>query len=279
MPLLEKDKEILLSQSSGRTSGEWVDFFQNKYSRKQIADFCRSHRIRMRKTTKSEFSELQSKRARKYNIDQDYFKMWSRNMAYMFGFWFADGCIYGERMFDITVHKKDKYILKRFAEELGFEGKLYDYVDRQAARINFSCKTIYDDIVALGGKECKSLDCTFPKVPQEYLHDFIRGYFDGDGCVCLCKNNRLQTSFTSGSPDFLRELHKAIKRETGIAGGSLSGYSLSFGKRDSILLGNYMYADNPELYLKRKRDKFQKFDAIGETFEATPSHAATCGAM
>lgn len=279
MPLLEKDKEILLSQSSGRTSGEWVDFFQNKYSRKQIADFCRSHRIRMRKTTKSEFSELQSKRARKYNIDQDYFKTWSRNMAYMFGFWFADGCIYGERMFDITVHKKDKYILKRFAEELGFEGKLYDYVDRQAARINFSCKTIYDDIVALGGKECKSLDCTFPKVPQEYLHDFIRGYFDGDGCVCLCKNNRLQTSFTSGSPDFLRELHKAIKRETGIAGGSLSGYSLSFGKRDSILLGNYMYADNPELYLKRKRDKFQKFDAIGETFEATPSHAATCGAM
>lgn len=279
MPLLEKDKEILLSQSSGRTSGEWVDFFQNKYSRKQIADFCRSHRIRMRKTSKSEFSELQSKRARKYNIDQDYFKMWSRNMAYMFGFWFADGCIYGERMFDITVHKKDKYILKRFAEELGFEGKLYDYVDRQAARINFSCKTIHDDIVALGGKECKSLDCTFPKVPQEYLHDFIRGYFDGDGCVCLCKNNRLQTSFTSGSPDFLRELHKAIKKETGIAGGSLSGYSLSFGKRDSILLGNYMYADNPELYLKRKRDKFQKFDAIGETFEATPSHAATCGAM
>ena len=279
MPLLEKDKEILLSQSSGRTSGEWVDFFQNKYSRKQIADFCRSHRIRMRKTTKSEFSELQSKRARKYNIDQDYFKTWSRNMAYLFGFWFADGCIYGERMFDITVHKKDKYILKRFAEELGFEGKLYDYVDRQAARINFSCKTIHDDIVALGGKECKSLDCTFPEVPQEYLHDFIRGHFDGDGCVCLCKNNRLQTSFTSGSPDFLRELHKAIKRETGIAGGSLSGYSLSFGKRDSILLGNYMYADNPELYLKRKRDKFQKFDAIGETFEATPSHAATCGAM
>lgn len=279
MPLLEKDKEILLSQSSGRTSGEWVDFFQNKYSRKQIADFCRSHQIRMRKTTKSEFSELQSKRARKYNIDQDYFKTWSRNMAYMFGFWFADGCIYGERMFDITVHKKDKYILKRFAEELGFEGKLYDYVDRQAARINFSCKTIHDDIVALGGKECKSLDCTFPEVPQEYLHDFIRGYFDGDGCVCLCKNNRLQTSFTSGSPDFLKELHKTIKKETRITGGSLSGYSLSFGKRDSILLGNYMYADNPELYLKRKRDKFQKFDAIGETFEATPSHAATCGAM
>jgi len=23
----------------------------------------------------------------------------------------------------------------------------------------------------------------FPDVPKEYLPDFIRGYFDGDGCI------------------------------------------------------------------------------------------------
>lgn len=265
MPLLQKDGEILLSQSSSKTSGEWVIFFQNKYSRKQLADFCRTRHLKMKEMSKQEFSELQSKRARKYNINQDYFKTWSRNMAYLFGFWFADGCIYGGRMFDITVHKKDKYILKKFADELGFEGNLYDYVDRQAARINFSCKVIYDDIVSLGGKERKSLDCCFPSIPKEYLPDFIRGYFDGDGCACLCKNNRIQTGFTSGSPAFLEELHKILKIEAGITGGSLSGFQLSFGKRDSLLLGKYMYENNPELYLKRKRDKFLKFDAIGET--------------
>ena len=37
--------------------------------------------------------------------------------------------------------------------------------------------------INLGGKEKKSLDCHFPKVPNEYLRDFIRGYFDGDGSV------------------------------------------------------------------------------------------------
>ncbi len=264
MPLLEKDKEILLSQSSSRTSGEWVEFFNDRYPRKQLLDFCRTHDIKMRKTTEAEFSELQSKRARKYNINQDYFKTWSRNMAYLFGFWFADGCIYRGQMFDITVHKKDKYILKKFADELGFEGKLYDYVDRQAARINFSCKVIHDDIIALGGKECKSLDCKFPDVPRRYLPDFIRGYFDGDGCVCLCKNNRLQASFASGSPEFLEDLHSILKEEAGIVGGSQSKWSLSFGKRDSLLLGRYMYKNEPELYLKRKYDKFQRFDAIGE---------------
>jgi hypothetical protein len=33
-------------------------------------------------------------------------------MAYILGLWFADGCIYGGRLFDITLHHRDKYILK-----------------------------------------------------------------------------------------------------------------------------------------------------------------------
>lgn len=263
MPLLEKDKEILLSQSSSKTSAEWVAFFENRYPRKQLQDFCYTHDIKMKKMSKEDFSQLQSQRARKYNINQDYFKTWTRNMAYMFGFWFADGCIYRGRMFDITVHKKDRYILKKFAEELQYEGKLYDYVDRQVARIDFSCKVIYDDIVALGGKECKSLDCKFPEVPEEYLSDFIRGYFDGDGCACIYKGNKFCTSFASGSPDFLSALHKILKEKAGIVGGSQSDFKLSFGKRDSKLLGQFMYKNNPELYLKRK---FDKFLAIGETY-------------
>lgn len=261
MPLLKKDKEILLSQSSSKTSTEWVEFFENRYPKKKLHDFCYNHKIKMKPTTKEEFSRLQSKRSRYYNINEDYFKTWSRNMAYILGFWFADGCIYRGQMFDITVHKKDKYILKKFAEELQFEGKLYDCVDRQASRINFSCKVVYDDIVALGGKECKSLDIVFPDVPKEYLPDFIRGYFDGDGCACLRKGNRLQASFVGDSPKFLSKLHQILKEEAKVTGGSQPEWSLNFGKRDSILLGKFMYQNNPELFLKRKREKFQ---AIGE---------------
>lgn len=261
MPLLEKDKEILLTQSGSKTSTEWVEFFENRYPKKQLYDFCYGHKIKMKPTTLEEFSQLQSRRARRYNINEDYFKTWTRNMAYMLGFWFADGCIYRGQMFDITVHKKDRYILKKFAEELQFQGHLYDYVDRQASRIDFSCKVIYNDIVALGGKECKSIDIEFPDVPKEYLSDFIRGYFDGDGCACLCKGKRLRTSFASGSPQFLSTLHQILKEEAGVIGGCQSKWALSFGKRDSILLGKYLYRNNPELFLKRKRDKFQ---AIGE---------------
>lgn len=180
-------------------------------------------------------------------------------MAYILGLWFADGCIYGGKMFDITLHKKDKYILKRIAEELQYEGKLYDYVDRQAARINFSCVVIYNDIIALGGKERKSNDIEFPNIPKEFLPDFIRGYFDGDGCIMNLKNNRINSAFTSGSKKFLYSLLKILKEEAEVIGGSydVSSCSIKFGKKDTLRIGEYMYKDNPELFLLRKRKKFQ----------------------
>lgn len=217
MPILEEHKEILMTQSINKTL------------------------------------------PKRYKIKQDYFKTWNRNMAYVLGLWFADGCIYGGKMFDITLHKKDKYILKRIAEELQYEGKLYDYVDRQAARINFSCVVIYNDIIALGGKKRKSNDIEFPNIPKEFLPDFIRGYFDGDGCIMNLKNNRINSAFTSGSKKFLYSLLKILKEEAGVIGGSydVSSCSIKFGKKDTLRIGEYMYKDNPELFLLRKRKKFQ----------------------
>jgi intein/homing endonuclease len=59
----------------------------------------------------------------------------------------------------------------------------------------------------LGGKECKSNDMIFPDIPKEYLADFIRGYFDGDGSIMLLKNNKVNCAFTSSSKIFLDTLH------------------------------------------------------------------------
>jgi hypothetical protein len=259
MPLDKEDKEILLSQSGSKTLAQWVDFFDNKYTKKQIYNFCYQNcQQRPKSISKEKRSKIQSSNARKYNINQDFFKKWSRNMAYIFGLWCADGCIYGGKMFDITLHKRDKYLLKQISKELGYEGKLYDYVDKQAARLNFSCITIYKDLKALGGTEQKSLTLKFPDVPNQYLPDFIRGYFDGDGCIMRLKGNRINSAFTCGSKIFLEQLLSLLKQYAGVQGGSFddSCASLKFGKRDSLLIGKFMYQNNPELYLKRKRDKF-----------------------
>lgn len=186
-------------------------------------------------------------------------------MAYVLGFWWADGCIYRGQMIDFTTHATDKYILNRIKEELQFDGELMKYKDRQAYRLNFSCIEMYKDICNLGGTERKSLTAIFPIIPKEFLRDFVRGYFDGDGCVYYVKGKRLNSSFASGNKDFLISLQNFLKENAGIKGGSIclsnaSCYSLQFGKRDSILLGHYMYdgLDN-NLFLLRKYEKFNTF--------------------
>lgn len=258
MPILPEHKEILLAQSESKTLPEWVEFFDSQYTKNQIYSFCYQNKRIIKKLSKSERSKQQSINARKWPIDENYFKTWSSNMAYILGLWFADGCIYGGKMFDITLHAKDKYILKQIAKELKYEGQLYDYVDRQAARINFSCVVIYDDIIALGGTECKSNTIKFPNIPDEFLSDFIRGYFDGDGCIMLLKNNRVNSTFTSGSKEFLDSLLQILREKAGVEGGSYdpSSKSIRFGKRDTIRIGEFMYKNNPELFLLRKKQKF-----------------------
>ena len=258
MPILPEHKEILSTQSESKTLPEWIDYFDKQYTKSQIYSYCYHNNLIIKKLSKQDKSRIQSLNARKWHIDENYFKTWTRNMAYILGLWFADGCIYGGKMFDITLHAKDKYILKQVANELKYEGTLYDYVDRQAARLNFSCVVIYNDILALGGTECKSNTIAFPVIPEEYLSDFIRGYFDGDGSIMLLKNNRVNSAFTSGSKDFLDSLHQILKDKAGVEGGSYdsSSKSIRFGKKDTRRIGEFMYKNDPELFLLRKKEKF-----------------------
>ncbi len=259
--ITDEHKGILFAESESRTLVDWVKYFDNQYSYNTLYSFCYRNKLKTKPRSKEEISKQQSQNARKWNINQDYFKTWSRNMAYMFGFWCADGCMYNGRVFDITVQNKDKYIIKQFAKELGYEGPILDYVDRQACRINFSCYVIYNDLKALGGEECKSKTIKFPNVPKEYLSDFIRGYFDGDGSVYDVQGGRINSAFTCASMNFLNSLWNLLKTEAGIEGGSYdhTSYTLKFGKKDSIKLAQFIYKDNPELFLLRKREKFNKF--------------------
>lgn len=54
---------------------------------------------------------------RKYDITEDYFKVWSNNMAYILGFIAADGVIQKENQC-VSVSQKERYILEDIKKEL-----------------------------------------------------------------------------------------------------------------------------------------------------------------
>ena len=62
---------------------------------------------------------------------------------------------------------------------------------------------------ALNNKGCvpnKSLTLTFPSkdiVPSNLLRHFIRGYVDGDGCICVTKPEKIELNVL-GTKEFLQ---------------------------------------------------------------------------
>jgi len=209
---------------------------------------------------------------RKYVVNDDYFKTWSSNMAYILGFWFADGCMLdldkkhrgNGYIFSITQHHKDRYILESFLKEMKSNYPLY--LKGSCYFFNINSKTIFEDVLRLGGEERKSLVCKFPLIPNEYLCDFIRGLWDGDGCIYYNKQNKSYAStYVSGSKSFINELYRSLKKHIVNLGGyiqyeSVNKYRLCFSKNDTIRLKKFMYQgilDN-KLMLKRKYDLFLK---------------------
>lgn len=114
-------------------------------------------------------------------------------------------------------------------------------------RIQIGSKGIFEDLVKLGMKLRKSNDIIFPDIPSHYLSGFVRGCFDGDGCVHIGKYHRndrpnpswfFSTRFTSGSRNFLEGLWNSLRNT--LDGGFIykknRGFDLAFSIHDKPLL-------------------------------------------
>ena len=137
-------------------------------------------------------------------------------------------------------------------------------------RIQMGGKELLNNLGKFGIRQNKSLVIKFPTVPKEFLSDFVRGYFDGDGSVNLGKywhkdRNKwrwqFSTMFTSGSKDFLTDLKKELDKVTfgGFIHTKNRGFDLVYSVKGSLALFDFMYHNVPtEMFLKRKYNIFLK---------------------
>lgn len=211
--------------------------------------------------------------------NEDFFKIWSPEMAYVLGFFAADGNMIHSKRGNhyLSFSSCDKEILEKIRDVMGCEHKIYCKVAKKIAyrdsyQIQIGSKEIFKDLLKLGFTPNKSLTIKFPKVPEKYFADFVRGYFDGDGHVSTGFYNRkdgetkkhlIFTGFTSGSKVFLRSLHDLLKKNNIVVGGTLyflKGNRLNFSIRDSLSLYGFLYKNmRNKLYLPRKKTIFEKY--------------------
>lgn len=202
-------------------------------------------------------------------------------MAYVLGFFAADGSMYKTRRgahfieFQIT----DKQLLGSIRKAVSSNHKISIRRPTRTSwktsyRLQLGSKDIYKDLLYLGMTPTKSKTLPFPIIPAKYLSDFVRGYFDGDGCAhlgCYWRKDRNSwswrfiTSFASGSKRFLEGLWLALRPHVrrGRLGEKEGGYELVFSQQDSFALFRLMYNNVPAaMFLERKYRVFLRASKI-----------------
>ena len=131
--------------------------------------------------------------ADKYKMNNHYFDSINSNVAYILGFIAADGHIDINRRNRVIValNQKDKYILEFIKSEICPLNPIRYIEKTNAVSLEFGGRYIVNKIIELGVDPKKININTLDIIPQEYVGDFIRGVFDGDGCLSLRYRKRI----------------------------------------------------------------------------------------
>ena len=203
---------------------------------------------------------------RRYKLNENFFEtIDSEEKAYFLGFLFADGYINEKNnVVDLTIHHKDKEILNKFIICIYPEGRPLKTIRDNYLRLVINSSKFVADLVKHGCVQAKTFKLKFPIIPEKFQRDFIRGYFDGDGSICINKIGTLNLSIV-GTIDFLDGI-KLILRENCNLNDTLYDdrhpernnniRALRFGGNIIInRIYHYMY-DNSTIFLSRKRKIF-----------------------
>lgn len=211
-----------------------------------------------------------------------------KNKHIFLGFYVADGNVNEKRKtFRVKIQKLDEEIINLFSKYIapesriiiinGYEvegrnGKKYKGNDQICIDINSSI--LVNDLVNLGygyNKTYKPL--RLPKLSNQLLIHFIRGYFDGDGCITkwISKEKgkkdrvRAKIDFSNKNNTLLNEI-KLFLSKNGIT------LNLNYVKRDDMYrlctsskveidkFKKLLY-NNCSLFLSRKKFKFDQEDS------------------
>lgn len=204
---------------------------------------------------------------RKYFVNENFFDEWTPKMAYVLGFWFADGYMRHEKSYRINFCSNDYDILVLIRNCLGSNHNIVSQKKDDSKDLIIFSKKLYLKVSELGGKRHKSRTIIFPEVPDKFLPDFIRGYFDGDGSVFFVKyintknkklRKELRSNFTSGSVDFLEKLQDILNKKLNLVKKKICGFNdgrslkLGYGTYDTLKLLRFMYYPNYPVGMTRK---------------------------
>lgn len=195
---------ILKELKSSTTKCEIEDLYKKLGTIKKIAE----HFNTSQQTISRLFDHYSIKRNKnignkKHNFNEDYFEnIDNEEKAYWLGFLMADGCVYkgtgNSYRLQINLKYDDVGHLRKFQSTIGSDYSIQrkEINNSVAALLKINSTKMCNDLIKHGVIERKSKICILPEIDKCFYRHFIRGYFDGDGCIKFTINDRARTSFS-----------------------------------------------------------------------------------
>lgn len=200
-----------------------------------------------------EIKQRNGKFQEKYYINEEFFENWSEDMAYLLGYIASDGCIRPNK-YELKIKSIDYELLEHAQQLLKTNFPIKKEKNTNCYSFSVYSKKIVSDLQMLGITPKKSCTLKFPKVPDDFFWDFLRGEIDGDGCVFPPKENSISIGMNIvGSKFFLMELkNKLIKKI------NCKPYALNYNckSKNNCTLPIYCKSAYDVLYFVYKNEKY-----------------------
>lgn len=264
-------------------SSDEIEYLKENYNKKNIKEIAK-YLNRTENSVRLKANRNGLKKSQ-YNCDYDFFKnIDSEEKAYWLGFIAADGWVTVKELSNagtvgIELQYRDIVHLKKFNKSICGNYKI-DILDKtckissnpdkihKMCRIRVCSIDMVNDLCKFGITKDKTYNFHLPNLNEDLMRHFIRGYFDGDGCVRI-RTRKLSSGepvqyplcdFSSVDINFLEELRQYIYDKLNICSYIYTEESgcrrLCIHKNEhTMVFLNYIYNDS-KIYLDRKYEIF-----------------------
>lgn len=261
----EDEVEFLKENASTMSSNDIADELGRTQS--SVKHYARRHDISLEKPH-SVYSDKISKSKRKYDFDEDFFSRNNSAAYYWAGALEADGCVRergpNSHTIDMRISKKDRSWLEQFREALQAGHPIRK--DRDFVSFKVHSNRMFEDLEDLGIVPRKTYKNITPDIPDQYVYDYIRGIFDGDGTICK-KASKKWDAYKVGlvnSEAVCKWIDKKLDFSCSLYPDNQSvAWRLETADRENIKKFAVLIYDGAEYYMKRKHQRFIDYGMMG----------------
>ena len=214
----------------------------------------------------------------KYSCDHHFFSRDDEMSFYWAGFIAADGCLslreeYNTKTLGISLAQKDIEHLLMFKNHIQYDGIVGNstykhsldnskWKDSFKNNVVITSYVIFNDLARFNIVPAKTKIYKMPEwlTIHKYVNHFIRGYFDGDGCIWFHKGLTPKAGIEfRGTADMLNQIKTVFENEIHLNSKVVPKinngiHQIKFsGNRICSEIRNFLYCD-ASIFLKRKYD-------------------------